>query len=101
MCIRDRVIFVFRAVPGPGPGATWWMIDELGFDQQFLAVLSLISSVLTLAGMFVFRRFMAERPITYIVGFLTVIGTLLTLPTLGMYYGLHQWTAAHLSLIHI
>ena len=89
------VIFVFRAVPGPGPGATWWMIDELVFDQQFLAVLSLISSVLTLAGMFVFRRFMAERPITYIVGFLTVIGTLLTLPTLGMYYGLHLWTAAH------
>ena len=89
------VIFVFRAVPGPGPGATWWMIDELVFDQQFLAVLSLISSVLTLAGMFIFRRFMAERPITYIVGFLTVFGTLLTLPTLGMYYGLHQWTAAH------
>lgn len=89
------VIFVFRAVPGPGPGATWWMIDELVFDQQFLAVLSLISSVLTLAGMFVFRRFMAERPITYIVGFLTVIGTLLSLPTLGMYYGVHQWTAAH------
>jgi len=89
------VIFVFRAVPGPGPGATWWMIDELVFDQQFLAVLSLISSTLTLAGMFVFRRFMAERSISYIVVFLTVLGTLLTLPTLGMYYGLHQWTAAH------
>ena len=27
------VIFVFRAVPGPGPGVTWWMIDALGFDQ--------------------------------------------------------------------
>lgn len=40
---------------------------------------------------------MAERPITYIVSFLTVIGTLLTLPTLSMYYGLHQWTAAHIG----
>jgi len=89
------VIFVFRAVPGPGAGSTWWMIDELKFDQQFLAVLSLIASVLTLAGMFIFRRFMAERPIAYIVGFLTVVGTFLTLPTLGMYYGLHHWTAAH------
>ncbi len=88
------VIFVFRAVPGPGAGATWWMIDELKFDQQFLALLSLIGSVLTLAGMFIFRRFMAERPITYIVGFLTVAGTFLTLPTLGMYYGLHHWTAS-------
>ena len=37
------------------------MIDELKFDQRFLAVLSLIASVLTLVGMFLFRRFMAER----------------------------------------
>ncbi len=89
------IIFVFRAMPGPGPGATWWMIDVLGFDQQFLAELSLISSALTLFGMFIFRRFMAEHSIAYIVAFLTVVGTLLSLPTLGMYYGLHQWTAAH------
>jgi len=89
------VVFVFRALPGPGAGSTWWMIDRLGFDQQFLATLSLIGSVLTLAGLFVFRRFMAERSIAYIVGFLTVAGTLLGLPILGMYYGLHEWTAAH------
>ena len=87
------VIFVFRAMPGPGAGSTWWMIDALGFDQSFLAKLSLIASVLTLAGMFIFRRFMAERSIAYVVGFLTVAGTLLSLPIIGMYYGLHEWTA--------
>jgi len=89
------LIFVFRALPGPGPGATWWMIDELGFDQQFLSVLSLIGSALTLAGLFLFRRFMAERSIAYVIGFLTIVGTLLALPILGMYHGLHHWTAAH------
>jgi hypothetical protein len=89
------VIFVFRAMPGPGAGSTWWMIDSLGFDQSFLAQLSLIGSVLTLFGLFLFRRFMGERSIAYIVGFLTLTGTLLSLPTLGMYYGLHEWTAAH------
>jgi hypothetical protein len=88
------LIFVFRAIPGPGAGSTWWMIDSLGFDQEFLAALSLIGAVLTLFGMFVFRRFMAERSIAYIVGFLTVVGTLLSLPTIGMYFGLHEWTAA-------
>ena len=31
------VVFVFRSVPGPGEGATWWMIDKLKFDQQFLS----------------------------------------------------------------
>ena len=89
------LVFVFRAMPGPGAGSTWWMIDQLGFDQQFLAELSLIGSVLTLAGLFVFRRFMAERSIAYIVGFLTVAATVLGAPVVGLYYGLHHWTAAH------
>jgi hypothetical protein len=88
------VIFIYRAVPSPGPGATWWMIDDLNFDGQFLSVLSLISSALTLAGMFLFRRFMAERSIAYVIGFLTLCSFVLSLPTLGMYYGLHHWTAA-------
>jgi hypothetical protein len=88
------VVFAFRAIPGPGDGATWWMIDKLGFDQQFLSVLSLIGSALTLVGMFVFRRFMAERSIAYVVGFLAVAAFLLGLPIVSMYYGLHHWTAA-------
>jgi hypothetical protein len=87
------VVFLFRAIPGTGPGTTWWMIDQLKFDQQFLSVLSLIGSTLTLVGMFVFRRFMAERSIAYVVGFLTVIGTILAVPIVSMYYGLHEWTA--------
>jgi uncharacterized Tic20 family protein len=87
------VVFIFRAIPGTGPGTTWWMIDYLKFDQQFLSVLSLIGGILTLVGMFVFRRFMAERSIAYVVGFLTVVGTILTLPIVSMFYGLHEWTA--------
>lgn len=88
------IIFVFRAMPSPGAGVTWWMIDELGFDQAFLARLSLIASTLTLLGLFLFRRFMAERPIAHIVVFLTLASTMLALPILGMYHGLHHWTAA-------
>ncbi|MSR15706.1 MAG: hypothetical protein EXR86_14365 [Gammaproteobacteria bacterium] len=87
------IIFVFRAIPGPGAGSTWWMIDSLDFDQAFLARLSLIASVLTLVGLFAFRRLMAERSIAYIVGFLTVAGFVLGLPILGLFYGLHEWTA--------
>ncbi len=88
------VIFFFRAIPTPGPGVTWWLIDELKFDQQFFSILSLIGSVLSLLGMFIFRRFMAEKSIVYIIGTLTIFGTLLALPTLGMVHGLHHWTAA-------
>ncbi|MDH5669524.1 MAG: hypothetical protein OEY86_16115 [Nitrospira sp.] len=87
------VVFMLRAIPQSGPGATWWMIDDLKFDQQFLSVLSLIGGTLALAGMFIFRRFMAERSISYIVGFLTIVGTILALPIVSMYYGFHEWTA--------
>ncbi|MEB2318247.1 MAG: hypothetical protein OZ935_06195 [Pseudomonadota bacterium] len=88
------VIFVFRALPNPGAGATWWQIDVLGFDQQFLSELSLIAASLTLVGLFVFRRFMAERSIYYVVAVLSIAGFLLSLPIVGMFYGLHEWTAA-------
>ncbi|HWH47516.1 MAG TPA: hypothetical protein VN664_06935 [Burkholderiales bacterium] len=89
------VVFAFRAIPSPGAGSSWWAIDVLGFDQQFMATLGLIASALTLLSLFIFRRFMAEHSIAYVVGVLTVIGTILSLPNIGMFYGLHVWTAAH------
>ena len=48
-------------------------------------MLSLIGSALTLAGMFLFRRFMAERSIAYVVGFLTAAAFVLGLPIVSMY----------------
>lgn len=87
------IIFIFRAVPLPGPGATWFEIDMLNFDQQFLSILSLITAVLTLFGIVLFRPLLATRSIAFIVGFLTVIGGILSLPNIGLYYGLHNWTS--------
>lgn len=88
------IIFVFRAVPLPGPGITWFEIDVLGFDQQFLSVLTLITSLLTLLGMIVLRPFMATRSIAFIVVLLTLAQGILSLPNIGLYYGVHHWTAA-------
>ncbi|WP_291734586.1 hypothetical protein, partial [Leisingera sp. F5] len=88
------IIFVYRATPLRGPGATWFEIDVLGFDQQFLSVLALITSLLTLAGMLIFRPMMASRPITWIVAFLAITEAVLSLPNIALYYGAHHWTAA-------
>ncbi len=87
------IIFIFRAVPRPGDGYTWFSIDVLGFDQQFLSILSLIASVLTLVGMVVLRPLMAHRPIVYIIVLLTLAGGILSLPNLGLYYGIQNITA--------
>jgi hypothetical protein len=86
------IIFVFRAVPLPGPGAIWFEIDVLHFDQQFLSVLSLITSGLALVGMVLLRPMMAKRSIAYVVAALTIAAGLLSLPNIGLYYGLHEWT---------
>ncbi|CAK0741671.1 BT1 family protein [Gammaproteobacteria bacterium] len=88
------LVFAFRSIPSPGPGISWWMIDVLHFDQSFIAKLSVIGGMVSLAGLFVFRRFMAKKSMTYIIVVLAIVSTLLSLPSLGMYYGLHLWTAA-------
>ncbi|MSP50755.1 MAG: hypothetical protein EXQ95_15690 [Alphaproteobacteria bacterium] len=89
------IIFVFRAVPLPGPGVGWWQIDALNFDQQFLSVLSLITAGLTLAGMLALRPLMAKRSIADVVILLSIASAILSLPTIGLYYGVHEWTARH------
>ena len=88
------VIFVFRAMPGPGPGLGWFEIDVLGFDQQFFSLLSLIASVLTLVGIVIFRPFMAKNSIAKIIVVLSIAGAILFLPSVGMYYGFHNWTSS-------
>jgi hypothetical protein len=89
------IIFIYRAMPSVGPGYQWWAIDILKFDEGFFARLALVAYALTLVGMFVFRRYMAEKPISTIIVMLTIVGSLLSLPNIGMYYGLHEWTARH------
>ncbi len=88
------IIFVFRATPLPGDGQTWFQVDVLKFDQQFLSVLSLITSVLTLAGLLLLRPVIARKPIATIVVLLTVAAGILSLPNIGLYYGVQNWTAA-------
>jgi hypothetical protein len=87
------IIFAYRAVPTTGAGTTWWMIDVLEFDQSFIAKLSVIASFLALFGMIIFRKFMAEKSIAYVIGALTIVGTLLMIPDIAMFYGFHYWTA--------
>lgn len=87
------IIFVFRAVPLPGPGLTWFEIDELGFDQQFLSILTLLTSLLTLIGMVLLRPLIVHKSISYIIVLLTLFAGILSLPNIALYYGLHHWTA--------
>lgn len=89
------IIFVFRAIPSFGPGALWWQIDVLGFNEAFLGTLRQIASLLAIAGMVALRSWMGRHPVPYLVVFLSVYQTIMILPFIGMYFGLHVWTEAH------
>lgn len=89
------VIFVFRATPSVGPGLQWWQIDILGFNKAFFGTLGQIGAGLSILGMWLMAKYITHKPIAWILVVLTILYTLLSLPTLGMYYGLHHWTQAH------
>ena len=91
------IIFIFRAMPGFGPAAQWWQIDILGFDEAFFGTLRQISSLLAIAGMIALRGWMSRRPVPYLIVFLSVYQATMFLPTVGMYFGLHEWTQTHLG----
>ena len=89
------LIFVFRAMPSYGPGAQWWQIDVLGFDPAFFGTLGQWSAAIAIIGTWLFSHAVNHRPIPVVLLWLTLAGPLLSLPTIGMYYGLHEWTQAH------
>lgn len=89
------VIFIYRAVPGAGPGASWFMMDVLGFDKAFFGTLSQIGAGLAIVGMWVFAKAVTQKPVAHVLSWLTVLSFILGLPIIGMYYGLHEWTMQH------
>ncbi len=85
------VIFVYRAMPSVGVSLSWWQIDVLGFDESFFAKLSAIGGGIALAGMWFSAKFIIKRNIAEVLIFLTIVGTLLSLPIVAMYYDVHIW----------
>ena len=83
------IIFVYRAMPSVGASLQWWEIDVLGFDESFFAKLSAIGGGIALAGMWFSAKFIVKRNIAEVLIFLTIIGTLLSMPIIAMYYDIH------------
>jgi MFS family permease len=85
------VIFLFRATPSVGQGYSYWAIDRLGFDQQFLGLLAQVSSILGLIGLLVFRKTIVKRSVSFTLVWVMIAGAVLYVPNIGLFYGLHEW----------
>jgi len=91
------VIFAFRATPSTGEGTRWFEMDVLKFDEEFFGVLGQISSTFGIAGMWLLASTIAKKPIAWTLLWLTVLYTFMSLPNLGLYYGVQEWTQQNLG----
>jgi MFS family permease len=91
VAVAAVVIFLFRATPSVGQGYSYWAIDQLGFDQRFLGLLAQVGSILSLAGLLVFRKTIVKRPVSFTLLWVMIAATILYLPNIGLFYGLHEW----------
>jgi MFS family permease len=86
------VIFLYRASPGVGEGYRWFTIDVLGFDETFYGTLAQVGAGLSLGGAWLFSDVITRKPIAKVLLWLTVIGTVLSLPTIALALRWDQWT---------
>jgi hypothetical protein len=88
------IIFAFRATPGVGEGYRWFTIDVLGFDEAFYGVLAQTGAGLALVGTWIFADAVTRRPVPVVLFWLTVVGTILSIPNVMLAFRLDEWTQA-------
>jgi hypothetical protein len=86
------IIFAFRCVPGIGEGYRWFSIDVLGFDEAFYGILQQLGAAISLLAVWFFSDFITRKPVTTVLLWITILGTILALPTLFLAFELHTAT---------
>jgi MFS family permease len=89
------IIFAFRSSPTVGDGYFWWTLDVLKFDEAFYGGLRQTAAIIALLAMWVFSKQITQYSVAVTLFWLVIAGTLLSLPNIGLYFGLHEWTQAH------
>ena len=88
------IVFSFRSAPTVGDGFFWWTLDELNFDAAFYGTLRQTGAILSIAVMWIFSRQLTETSVTKTLLWIAIASGVLSLPNIGLVYGLHQWTEA-------
>jgi hypothetical protein len=86
------IIFAFRATPSVGDGYFWFTLDVLKFDEAFYGVLRQTGAIIAIVVMWLFSRQLTEYSVTKTLFWIAVLGTILSLPNIGLVYGLADWT---------
>lgn len=83
-------LFIWRSTPSSGSAFSYFLIDELHFDPEFFGRLSVISHMMGIVGVFVFRKFLLSVPLRTLFFWIIVASVVLSLPTMGLIYGWYK-----------
>jgi hypothetical protein len=86
------IIFAFRATPAVGDGFFWWTLDILKFDEGFYGTLRQTAALIGLAVLWMLSKQITEYSVAKTLFWLAILGAILSLPNIGLYFGLHEWT---------
>lgn len=92
------IIFAFRATPSVGDGYFWWTLDMLKFDEAFYGTLRQTAAVIGLVALWLFSRQLTEYSVAKTLFWLAVAGAILSLPNIGLVFGIHEWTEANFGI---
>lgn len=92
------IIFAFRATPLIGEGFRWFAMDVLKFDEAFFGMLAQVGFGVALLAAWFLSDFITRKPVATVLLWLTIIGTILALPTLMLIFGLNDWTERTLGI---
>ncbi len=85
------IIFAFRATPEIGTGWSWFAIDVLGFDEAFFGILGQIGTGVAMVALWMLSDFITRKPVAQVLLWLTVLGTVLSLPMIVLVFQWHQY----------
>ncbi|HEY5826999.1 MAG: hypothetical protein ACAH24_06375 [Hyphomicrobiaceae bacterium] len=82
------IIFAFRATPGVGEGFRWFEIDVLGFNEAFFGSLQQLGAAIAIVATWFLSDFITRKPAATVLLWITILGTLLALPSVALVYRL-------------
>ncbi|RTL72984.1 MAG: hypothetical protein EKK41_01930 [Hyphomicrobiales bacterium] len=86
------IIFAFRATPSVGEGYRWFTIDVLGFNESFYGTLQQMGATIALLAAWLFSDVITRRPVAQVLLWFTILGAILSLPTIGLALRVDLWT---------
>lgn len=75
-------IFLWQATPSADSAFFFFTTNELGFEPEFLGRVRLVTSLASLVGIWLFQRFLKNISFRWLMGWTTVISSLLGMTTL-------------------